>query len=236
MGQRDAPSGTFSTLSMNYLTACALNQLGVPACWGFSNQGVLSPPTSAFESLSVTGDNACGVLSSGGLECWGGNPSGAGTPPGGTFSSVSVGAWHACGIRTNQTVECWGLEGTPWLDVGQANPPAGTFLALNLAPFGSCGLTSGGSIACWGTDGGGQPLTPLAGSFSALASSGFGCGIRADKTIGCWVPGTPTPPTGAFFESVAVGQSHGCAIRDDSAVTCFGTNVYGEGSPPTGQL
>jgi hypothetical protein len=233
LGQRDAPGGTFATLSMSEITACALDPLGAASCWGYSNQGVLSPPSSAFQSLSVTGDNACGVLASGALECWGGNPSGAGTPPPGTFSDIAVGAWHACGIRADQSVECWGL---PIIDVGQADPPPGSFVELKLSIFGSCGLTSAGSITCWGNDPGGQPLTPPSGSFTALASSGLGCAIGTDKTINCWVPGMAAPPSGSFFQSVAVGSFHACALGDDSVVTCWGSNAFGEGSPPTGQL
>jgi alpha-tubulin suppressor-like RCC1 family protein len=233
LGQRDAPSGTFGALSMSEITACALDPLGAASCWGYSNQGVLSPPSSAFQSLSVTGDNACGVTASGVIECWGGNPSGAGTPPPGTYSAVAVGAWHACGIRADQSVECWGL---PIIDNGQADPPPGSFVELNLSIYGSCGLTSAGTVTCWGSDPGGQPLTPPSGSFSALASSGFGCAVGTDKTISCWLPGMPAPPSGPFFESVAVGNFHACALGEDSVVTCWGSNASGEGSPPTGQL
>jgi alpha-tubulin suppressor-like RCC1 family protein len=83
-------------------------------------------------------------------------------------------------------------------------------------------------------DDSGTPLTSPSGSFSTLASSGMGCAIRTDRTVHCWLG--PLAPTSGSFARVATGVTHSCALGDDASVTCWGSNAFGEGSPPTGQL
>lgn len=97
-----------------------------------------------------------------------------------------------------------------------------------------CGTRSDGRVQCWGND----LFSTPAESFAVIdIGHNYACGIRsADNTIACWgasVGGVPVP-TGAFTK-VAVGLSHGCGVRQDGAIQCWGYESATEVSGvPTG--
>lgn len=41
-----------------------------------------------------------------------------------------------------------------------------------------------------------------------------------------------TPIEPSSFSQVAVGDEHGCAIRSDGAVECWGGDLFGQAEPP----
>ena len=56
------------------------------------------------------------------------------------------------------------------------------------------------------------------------------CVIKAvDDTLLCWgygIYGTNPVPAAGTFRSVVIGWQHGCAIRMDGTVACWGTTSY----------
>jgi hypothetical protein len=72
-------------------------------------------------------------------------------------------------------------------------------------------------------------FTSIALSYATNADQDWfesGCGIRADRTIGCWgdkETGLTTPLSGTFV-SMSVAIDHACAIKTDGSVVCWGDN------------
>ena len=74
-------------------------------------------------------------------------------------------------------------------------------------------------------------------------------GFRANEACGQWAlrpPPTPTPtPTSTptptpvpplpFLTTLSSGWSHTCALRPDGSPVCWGSNNYGQASPPSGE-
>jgi hypothetical protein len=61
---------------------------------------------------------------------------------------------------------------------------------------------------------------------------GFGCGRRADDTVGCWGRAGASPPAATRFISLEAGGGSICGIRsEDRRITCWG--VRGRGSSGT---
>ena len=67
--------------------------------------------------------------------------------------------------------------------------------------------------------------------FTAIAVSPIrstACGIRVDRTIGCWGRnwyGEASPPEGTFTD-VAVGSGNVCALRTNGRIACWGGDYY----------
>src|SRR5205807_1405571 len=95
----------------------------------------------------------------------------------------------------------------------------------------ACGLSQDGTIQCWGgTDWGVVANAPPSVSrFSEVSlRESIACALKLDHTIQCWGNADPNnsgmlgwaPRT--HVHELAVGNAHGCALRDsDNRLTCW---------------
>jgi len=156
-------------------------------------------------------------------------PATAGAQP---YVQVAVGDSHTCALRQDGTAECWGDDA-----FGQSTVPEGeVFVQLACGGAFSCGLREDGSVLCWGEGGFAAPsgrdadLRP--GPYSAIAAAGEsygGLGGNGDLVVEQRRQKVP----GAV--GIAVGPRHGCAVREDGAVLCWGYRADGQADVPEGE-
>ena len=137
LGQADAPTGTFTSVSAGRDHSCGVRTDGTITCWGQNNDAGLP--------LALSSADNCGYVG-GQYTCFVRTVTVDQTDvPSGTFTSVSAGRNHSCGVRTDGTIACWGLN-----NFGQAHEPDGTFIAVSVGLGQSCGVRTDGTIICWG--------------------------------------------------------------------------------------
>jgi alpha-tubulin suppressor-like RCC1 family protein len=104
--------------------------------------------------------------------------------------------------------------------------------SLSLVMFAAAGCqslagnpcTPGRTVSCACTDGrAGAQACQANGTFSACVCTGA---APAGKTT------APAKSNRQKFETVSVGYSHACALREDGIVKCWGNNYLGKASPP----
>jgi cysteine-rich repeat protein len=148
--------------------------------------------------------------------------------------TISAGADHACVLLEGGTVKCWGGNQSGQLGLGdtvaRGNLPnqMGDYLpAVNLgtgvsafavavARERSCAILVGGRLKCWGTN----HLGEL--GLEDSVNRGWGPEDMGDNL--------PVVNLGTQHSvtSVALGESHTCALLDDGVVKCWGANPDGE--------
>lgn len=230
--------------------ACALVESGAVLCWGDNRFGQLGDGSTTARPLPVrvlglerevvaigAGDHhSCAVLRSGDVRCWGANAGGqlgdgsrsdrsvpavvGGLPARAT--AVAGGREHSCALLASGQLACWGENASGQLGIGggPGRPTAtlvvglaGSVREVDLGEAHGCALLQGGSVQCWGAG--------LAGQ--------LGDGGRSNRN-------TPTAVAGLSggVLDVAVGAQHGCAVRGDGGVVCWGANAefgqLGDGS------
>lgn len=92
-----------------------------------------------------------------------------------------------------------------------------------------------GSIECFGDNRFGQ-ASPPKGTFAKLsAGRDSTCAIRTDGSITCWGnennPVVTSAPLEYGFETISVGGSHACALKQKK-LFCWGSNDYEQITPP----
>jgi len=145
------------------------------------------------------------------------------------IQQVRAGRHHTCALMDDGATYCWGqgafralggdynFQGTPRLIEA-----FGDALAIGAGTKFGCAIRPGGEVWCWGESDhaqvGGNQTIP--------------CGdctpIPACATSIC-VP-TPQPMAGleAGIVELGLGRAHGCALRDDGRVLCWGDNASGQ--------
>lgn len=234
-------------------TTCAVANNAV-YCWGGNDSGQLGnnpaavvgtsssvplqiPNLQSLNAIFSVGSDAgnqgyvcaAGTISGNtGLWCWGkndygqlGNLSGGGPTP--TLvtglnnpTAVSAGAYHTCAINSG-ILYCWGdNSGGKLGGVGGGGPypiavdthNASAISQVIGGPDHTCGILDG-SAYCWGSNGAG--------------------------VLGSNTPGGPTPtPVQSVpglsnnVTALAVGSAHTCALTNQNAMYCWGSNTYGQ--------
>jgi alpha-tubulin suppressor-like RCC1 family protein len=233
-----------ASISVGFLSACALTTLGAVECWGDNSHGELGDGTtttrstpavvtglgSGVASISAGLNQACAVTTAGAVLCWGDN----------TYGQLGD------GTRTNRLTPV-GVSG---LDSGVAKVTTGLGH--------SCALTVAGGVKCWGRDQfgelgnatTGQSLTPVdvvglqSGAVAVSVGVHHSCALTVDGAVHCWgfnfdgelgngTSSQMTTPTavdglGTGIASVVAGYHHTCAILSGDALTCWGENDQGE--------
>ncbi|MEZ4335304.1 MAG: hypothetical protein R3B82_01635 [Sandaracinaceae bacterium] len=192
----DGPLGGVVSLSAGRRHTCALDVASRVFCWGEGRHEELGRDASDFAELrEASRDDALVPL----------QPS----------IELEVGANHACLRGAAGSVACWGSGARGRLGTGDRSdrarptlvaPPVGDaqpvpMAALALGQNATCGLSLEGRIFCWGAN---------QASFLAPATADAAVPSRVGDAAG--------------YHHLAVGQSTGCAIRDD-VVECWGSNV-----------
>ncbi|TDR45927.1 alpha-tubulin suppressor-like RCC1 family protein [Tahibacter aquaticus] len=239
---------TAHAISLGGFHSCALNTAGALQCWGRNASGQLGDGTTirrltpvaigaigSGASQLVTGAYHSCVLASGNvLKCWGFNDTGQlgnGTVTGSTVPlnvvnatapilALSAGLAHTCLRSSGNRIQCWGngdYGRTGTGDSSASSPlvslpalisglPAGV-ASLSLRSNTSCASTSPGSAHCWGLNSPGQ--------------IGDGGVVRHAGPRN--VAGQQSAVAGA-----AIGDAHGCAVKTNGTVWCWGSNTYGQ--------
>lgn len=216
----DPPPGSFASISMGQDHVCALQEDGLPVCWGSRAGGQATPPEGErFKQISAGYDHTCALREDGAPVCWGADSYGQSSPPdGATFSDISSGFYYTCGLDQEGTPSCWGYDlptseffsmAFTDIDAGEIRNacgvrtdgrvqcleeipwPEGEYASVKVSRHDVCALDLHGTPHCWGTYSGLGEAVPPDGRFTAITVGvGMACGLREDGTAECWGPDT----------------------------------------------
>ena len=229
------PEGRFKSLSTGFLFSCGVRIDNSAECWGLAvvgSRGAFAPPDGKYTSVSAGGFHACGIRTDQTVVCWGGNRGfdgdflGQATPPDGPFEVINAGGYHTCGFRPgrgNQVLGgyCGGRR--------RGNHDMQTAIRWHHPmPGGPSGDRSSQSVgwrlrshARWQPQGHRQ----RAGLFVRVV------GRRPHRMLGFPVGSTTRRPRASSKPSPWAGD-HGCGLRPDGSIECWGDDDFGQASPP----
>ena len=248
---------TAVALSSGEQHTCAILDNGSVSCWGYNvygalgnggtTDGVSGINTPTLTSSLGTGRTAvalasglyhtCAILDNGSVSCWGSGGDGALgngktsnklTPTltssfgvGRTAVALSSGHYQTCAILDNGSVSCWGANLYGALGNGgtsQNNTPTlinslgtdRTAVALSShSGYHSCAILDNGSVSCWGK-----------GNYGELGNGNLSNKLTPTLTSSLGV--------GRHAIAISTGNSHTCAILDNSSVSCWGSGINGQ--------
>jgi len=198
---------------------------------GDARVAVAHPRGGAWAQVDVGHTHSCAVDDAGEIYCWGHNETGqlgiAGdfvdrdAPvrvelEGRRFRAVTAGAFHTCALDVDGDAWCWGGAGAGNLGGPTVADSAGPGLvsvdeALNSVSCGRshcCAITrADGALHCWGRN----------------ESAQLGLGVATD-----FEPLPQRVGRRSTWASYAGGERHGCALRSDRALFCWGDNSEGQ--------
>jgi len=151
-----------------------------------------------------------------------------------TATAIAAGNHHTCAILDNSSVKCWGSNASGQLGLGDTNnrgdvsDEMGNYLpAVDLGSGRTAKvITTGGShtcaildneyIKCWGENDQGQ----------------LGLGNTNDRGDGIGGMGDSLPVvnmgSGITAKAIVAGESHTCAILNNTAIKCWGRSNEGQ--------
>eukprot|EP01062_Namystynia_karyoxenos_P000068 TRINITY_DN10016_c0_g1_i1.p1 TRINITY_DN10016_c0_g1~~TRINITY_DN10016_c0_g1_i1.p1 ORF type:complete len:1858 (+),score=146.19 TRINITY_DN10016_c0_g1_i1:47-5620(+) len=152
----------------------------------------------------------------------------------GTFIDIGAGQYHNCVVFANGKVKCWGDNADEQLGLGDGDDrgmtPAsmgsglpfldlGTGVAVERVSAGwthTCVLLSDRRVKCWGKNSDGQ--------------LGLGDGVSRGDVPSDMGDNLPFVDLGAGHTATMLcsGETHTCAILDNSSIKCWGSNAHGE--------
>ncbi|MEQ8842714.1 MAG: S-layer homology domain-containing protein, partial [Acidimicrobiales bacterium] len=192
--------------------------------------------------------HTCALLDDGAVKCWGDNSSGQlglgdttvrdGVPPaavplgtGRTATEITTGASHTCAVLDTGAIKCWGSNLSGQLGLGDTDDrgddpgemgddlPAVELGAAAITVAGgynnTCALLVGGQVKCWGVNSNGE--------------LGIGDVDRRGDDAGEMGNSLPAIDlgTGRTATAIAGAWNHYCAVLDNGAVKCWGSNADG---------
>ncbi|MFN7147376.1 MAG: hypothetical protein ACK4YP_26645, partial [Myxococcota bacterium] len=196
-------------------------------------------PRGPVSLLSVGNDHACVIGETGALRCWT-TPDASfalGTVPAGTYRDVEVGMSSTCALDAAGAVRCFG---NPRL-VPQV--PPGTYAEM-CHDVALCLRGVDGAVACHTRDG--ARALPPTRTGTLTCGGAWSCGLTEPGELACveadrvMAQGSEYMPAAGWslpkgpFTAVVSGYQHGCALRPDGTVACWGRDVAGETEPPPG--
>lgn len=233
-------SNGIAAVSAGAKHTCALTTGGGVKCWGWNRYGTLGDGTttdrltpvdvvglsSGVMSINAAYDHTCALLTSGGVKCWGWNGEGQ-------LGNLSIDYQSAVPVDV-----C--------LDSNCATLLISGVTSLSASGLYTCAATPG-SVKCWGLNVFGAipdpcwKACPFFVPVDLPNSAGFtpvGAGgeMSAAMTPGGavkywgWFHITATDISGwtSGISAFSVGGLHICALATDGAVSCFGSNRYGQ--------
>jgi alpha-tubulin suppressor-like RCC1 family protein len=215
----------FETTSTIPITAgsaysCFMLDNGSVKCWGENNLGQLGlgDTINRRDNSSYMGDNLTIVDLGSGR----------------TATAIATGDSHTCVILDNASIKCWGSNASGQLGLGDNSTrgdgsasggmgdslptvdlgSGGTAKAIATGGSHTCAILDNSSIKCWGSNASGQlGLGDDDNRGDGSASGGMGDNLTI-VDLG----------TGRTAKAIATGDSHTCALLDNSSVKCWGEN------------
>ena len=134
------------------------------------------------------------------------------------FSKIAAGAYHSCAIYNDSSLKCWGLNAKGQLGDGTTTNRLTPVSVSNITNpieiavggqtnYASCAIIYGGTIKCWGDNDYGQ----------------LGDGTTTQRNTPVSVSSI-TNASKIFLSK----YDHSCALLDNSSVSCWGRNNYGQ--------
>ncbi len=165
-------------------------------------------------------DHFCGIQEDGSMWCWGdwrgGRPARHVTPfdepparvgDASDWTDVAAGARGSCGIRTPGALHCWGYGG-PTIGALRRIGEADDWVRVRVGGRHVCGLRASGALLCFGRY--------------------VQAGIQPPDDNPTWDTWDPVRVGDARYTTVATGDEHSCAIREDGTLWCWGFNHRGQ--------
>lgn len=142
---------------------------------------------------------------------------------------------HMCALTERGVIRCWGDSNR-----GLAHDAAGVWAEVRAGMYQTCGRAASGIVTCWGTVGPNNESPSDPGVVDGLPplktfdlSEGAICGLDDAGGLHCVGNGrvADDAPEGTFV-SLSVGFDHGCALRQDGTLACWGDGSNPDGEPP----
>ncbi|MEM7126198.1 MAG: C13 family peptidase [Chloroflexota bacterium] len=212
-------------------------------CWGRNGSGQLGDETITYRatpvdvkglqtdisSIAAGSFHTCALTTSGNVKCWGTNSAGQLGVSGPHYSSapvdvsglnnitaISARANYTCAITDVGAVTCWGENGSGQLGDGtttDSSIPVGVsglstgVTAISTGRFHTCGVMSSGGVKCWGKN-----------TYRQLGDGTTTHSLTPVDVLGL---------TGSV-QSVAVGETHTCALTTNGGARCWGGDGSGQ--------
>lgn len=151
-------------------------------------------------------------------------------------ASFDVGRAHACAIDTAGVLVCWGSNANDEIGAyAQPDAPhrvAEHVASIDVGPFYTCFSLASGERRCLGAPperarSSDRALATLEDTFASIACDVQDHRLACDE-VGAWAPrGFPIPDF-SDVTAVALGAYHGCVVRANASVWCWGQNLMGQ--------
>ena len=225
----------FTSIAAGQYGTCALDDDGRPWCWGWT--GDVTGPLEVdiggrrLTTLSMGENHACGLTASGAAACWDWpevRETGFAAPTDtAVWTSIAVAAAHQCALDLNGAAWCWGNDADGALGIGGSDhrkfdeiaraPVAGghRFQSIAVSTTRTCAIDLEGALYCWGyLPEANQPDRCLDSNGSSDMQHCTASPVRVQAPM--------------TFKSIALGESHRCAIATTGITYCWGKNDWGE--------
>lgn len=138
-----------------------------------------------------------------------------------TAVAVSAGGYHTCAVLSDGTAWCWGANNYGQLGDGTTDPSAvpvqvrqrASFLthvrSISASFFQTCAVKTDDSVWCWGWN--------LDGRLGDGTTISRYSAVRVRQGAGFLT----------HVRTVQTGDEHGCALKTDGTVWCWGHNAHG---------
>ena len=229
----------WTTVKIQYTTACALAADGALACWGENRQGEIGSDTAApIQTTPHTID-----------------------VPSATWKAVAPGTLHTCAIDGDAHLWCSGNNGSGQLGDGSGGSRVepvqieGAWSSIKTSEVSTCGIRAG-KLWCWGDNSFGQlgegttlarqaPVETLmvAPTTKIAVGARHICDINTSQQLWCWgsnseqqlggataAPYVATPTRVVFPQTIAAiaSSNHNCIMASDTYAYCWSRNSSGQ--------
>lgn len=193
-------------------------------CWGLNTTAAPAGVSADEFTFLAAGNNvSCGLLLDGRAQCLG-FPLPSPNPSDILFRNLAI---AASGQRGQDVVCGIATDGGHGCITGTTSPPRADVVSHNAR----CAVLTDGGLTCFNSTNL-SPPNPLPATLGLSPLNDVVCGLTAAGAITC-SSGVPTPPGGTFRE-VAWASSHGCGVRTDGGLSCWGTGAATTAVPVDG--
>lgn len=199
---------------------CAIQPDGVPACWGYNQEGVLGDPAAPFyESRGVA--NVVGVSAT---------------------TELAVGYRYACALDAVGAVKCWGAGDASAVAIPLSSPATHIAAYRPLGDVQVCAVLATSAVECWSPSSAPALLAGIADATAVASSVVHMCFLHASGTVSCmgqnssgvFGDGTMTSSYDTLVDMLDVDDATAvwassqttCVRRSTGAVWCTGNTAF----------